>query len=52
MKLINNDDTLRQYMPNVFATVKGEVSLFDKVNIDLDLIKERYLAFDRCEHIR
>ncbi len=36
-KLITNDDTLRQYMPNVFATVKGEVSLFDKVKIDIDL---------------
>ena len=36
-KLINNDDTLRQYMPNVFATVKGEVSLFDKVKVDIDL---------------
>ena len=36
-KLINNDDTLRQYLPNVFATVKGEVSLFDKVKVDIDL---------------
>ena len=36
-KLINNDDTLRQYIPNVFATVKGEVSLFDKVKVDIDL---------------
>ena len=37
MKLINNDDTLRHYLPNVFATVKGEVSLFDKVKVDIDL---------------
>ena len=37
MKLITNDDTLRQYLPNVFATVKGEVSLFDKVLVDIDL---------------
>ena len=36
-KLITNDDTLRQYLPNVFATVKGEVSLFDKVMVDIDL---------------
>ena len=36
-KLINNDDTLRQYLPNVFATVKGEVSLFDKMKVDIDL---------------
>ena len=36
-KLITNDDTLRQYLTNVFATVKGEVSLFDKVKVDIDL---------------
>lgn len=36
-KLITNNDTLRQYLPNVFATVKGEVSLFDKVKVDIDL---------------
>ena len=36
-KLINNDDTLRHYLPNVFATVKGEVSLFDKVKVDIDI---------------
>ena len=36
-KLIYNDDTLRQCLPNVFATVKGEMSLFDKVKVDIDL---------------
>ncbi|MEI3148811.1 MAG: DUF6712 family protein [Muribaculaceae bacterium] len=36
-KLITNDDTLRQYLPNMFATVKGEVSLFDKVKVDINL---------------
>lgn len=36
-KLITNDDTLRQYLPNVFATVKGEVLLFDKVKVDINL---------------
>lgn len=36
-KLITNDDTLRQYLPNVFATVKGEVSLFDKIKVDINL---------------
>ena len=36
-KLKTNDDTLRHYLPNVFATVKGEVSLFDKVKVDIDL---------------
>ena len=35
-KLINNDDTLRHYLPNVFATVKGEVSLFPTGKVDLD----------------
>ena len=28
---------MRQYLPNVFATVKGEVSRFDKVKVDIDL---------------
>lgn len=36
-KLITNDDTLRHYLPNVFATVKGEMSLFDKIKVDIDL---------------
>ena len=36
-KLITNNDTLRQNLPNVFATVKGEVPLFDKVKVDIDL---------------
>lgn len=39
-KLITNDDTLRQYLPNVFATVKGEVSLFDKVKVDINLAED------------
>ena len=28
---------MRQYLPNVFAKVKGEVSLSDKVKVDIDL---------------
>ena len=36
-KLITNDDTLRQYLPNVFATVKGEMSLFNKIKVNLTL---------------
>ena len=36
-KLITNNDTLRQNLPNVFATVKGEMSLFDKIKVDIDL---------------
>lgn len=31
MKLIQNDETLRRFMPNAFATVKGETPLFDKL---------------------
>lgn len=29
--LINSDNTLRKYIPNVFASVKGETPLFDKL---------------------
>ena len=31
MLLITNDETLRRFMPNAFATVKGETPLFDKL---------------------
>ena len=31
MTLIKNDETLRRFMPNVFATAKGETPLFDKL---------------------
>ena len=31
-KLITSDETLRHYLPNVFSTVKGETSLFDKLS--------------------
>lgn len=31
MILITNDETLRRFMPNAFATVKGETPLFDKL---------------------
>ena len=34
---ITSEVELRKYLPNVFATVKGEVSLFDKVKVDIDL---------------
>ena len=37
MKIITCEVELRKYLPNVFATVKGEVSLFDKVKVDIDL---------------
>lgn len=31
MKLINDNDTLLKYVPNTFATAKGETSLYDKL---------------------
>lgn len=31
MNLITNEEILRQYIPNVLATVKGETSLYDKL---------------------
>ncbi len=37
MKLITNDETLRQFLPNVFNTAKGETTLFDKVAKQLEL---------------
>ena len=30
-RLITNDQQLRLYMPNVFATAQGETPLYDKV---------------------
>ena len=36
-KLIQDNATLLQFLPNTFQTVKGEVSLFDKVKVDIDL---------------
>lgn len=32
MRLINNEETLRKYIPNVITTVKGETPLFDKIS--------------------
>lgn len=31
MKIINSDQTLQQFIPNTFATVEGETSLFEKL---------------------
>ncbi|MCQ2345729.1 MAG: hypothetical protein MJZ82_03060 [Paludibacteraceae bacterium] len=41
--LIQTDQELRSYLPNVFATCDGEVSLFDKLNFFLSN-SERWLA--------
>ena len=38
--LINSDATLRQYIPNVLATVKGEASLYDKLQPFLNSAEE------------
>ena len=41
--LINNDEQLRQYLPNVLATCEGEISLFDKLQFHLNNA-EQWLA--------
>ena len=43
MMLINNDEQLRQFLPNVLATCEGEVSLFDKLQFHLNNA-EQWLA--------
>ena len=43
MILITSDQELRAYVPNVLATVAGEMSLFDKVKADLEL-SEQWLS--------
>lgn len=43
MMLINNDEQLRQFLPNVLATCDGEVSLFDKLQFHLNNA-EQWLA--------
>ena len=35
MNFINNDAKLRSFIPNVFSSVEGEVSLFDKMKTHL-----------------
>ena len=38
--LISSDTILRQYIPNVFATVSGEQSLYEKLRIELQLSEQ------------
>lgn len=38
--LISSDTILRQYIPNVFATVSGEQSLYEKLGIELQLSEQ------------
>ena len=38
--LISSDTILRQYIPNVFATVSGEQSLYEKLCIELQLSEQ------------
>lgn len=40
MKLITSEEILRKYIPNVLASVKGEVPLIDKLTPFLDLAEE------------
>ena len=47
MTLIKNDETLRRFMPNVFATAKGETPLFDKLTPWL-IASEQWLKEKIC----
>ena len=47
MTLIKNDETLRRFMPNVFATAKGETPLFDKLTPWL-IASEQWLIEKIC----
>ena len=40
MKLITSEEILRRYIPNVLASVKGEVPLIDKLTPFLDIAEE------------
>lgn len=40
MKLITSEEILRRYIPNVLASVKGEVPLIDKLTSFLDIAEE------------
>lgn len=40
MKLITSEEILRKYIPNVLASVKGEVPLIDKLTSFLDIAEE------------
>jgi hypothetical protein len=39
-KLISNEEILRKYLPNAFAAVKGETSLFEKLQPFLEVAEE------------
>lgn len=47
LSLITSDDILRRYIPNVLVSVKGETSLFDKLNPHL-LMAERWVSSTFC----
>ena len=40
MKLITSEESIRKYIPNVLASVKGEVPLIDKLTSFLDIAEE------------
>ena len=50
MLLITNDETLRRFMPNAFATVKGETPLFDKLAPWLSA-SEKWLQENFCGEV-
>ena len=51
MNFINNDAKLRSFIPNVFSSVEGEVSLFDKMKTHLQFA-ESWLDIKKvaCPH--
>lgn len=47
--IINDDNTLRQYLPNALVTVEGERTLFDKMRMELRLSESWVRRFLVCE---
>lgn len=42
--LIQNDETLRRFIPNTLVTVQGETTLYDKMQVELSM-SEMWLTF-------
>ena len=54
--LINDNDTLRKYVPNTLKTVAGELSLFDKIQYHLlqaeQWLTDTFVSSDTMSRIR
>ena len=48
--LINDNDTLKKYVPNTLKAVAGELSLFDKIQYHLTGGAMAYLHFRFVRH--